>query len=95
MKDTRILVERHIRAQTKKQAHEEIRRMDSSDALFKFEQLENRIERMEAEADMVNFGRKPTLEGEFDMLLVDEDIEKELRALKSSLTKEHNKSSAV
>ena len=44
---------------------------------------------------MVNFGRKPTLEGEFDMLLVDEDIEKELQTLKSSLTKEHNKGSAV
>jgi hypothetical protein len=29
------------------------------------------------------------------MLLVDEYIEKELRTLKSSLTKEHNESSAV
>jgi phage shock protein A len=65
--------------------------MDSSDAIFKFEELENRIERMEAEADLVNFGRKPDLEVEFDSLLVDEDIEKELQSLKSSLTKKGEK----
>ncbi|OQY15541.1 MAG: phage shock protein PspA [Desulfobacterium sp. 4572_20] len=91
----RVLVQRHIHANGKKRAQQEIRRVDSSEAILRFEEFENRIERMEAEADMVNFGRKPTLEGEFDMLLVDEDIEKELRTLKSSLTKEHNESSAV
>lgn len=91
----RVLVQRHIHANGKKRAQQEIRRVDSSEAILKFEEFENRIERMEAEADMVNFGRKPTLEGEFDMLLVDEDIEKELRTLKSSITKEQNKSSAV
>ncbi len=91
----RVLVQRHIHANGKKRAQQEIRRVDSSEAILRFEEFENRIERMEAEADMVNFGRKPTLEGEFDMLMVDEDIEKELRTLKSSLTKEHNESSAV
>ena len=91
----RMLVQRHIHATKKRRAQEEIRRMDSSEAIFKFEQLENRIERMEAEANLVNFGKKPALEGEFDMLLVDEDIEKELQSLKSSLSKEHEKSSQV
>ena len=91
----RVLVQRHIHANGKNRAQQEIRRVDSSEAILRFEEFENRIERMEAEADMVNFGRKPTLEGEFDMLLVDEDIEKELRTLKSSLTKEHEKTSAV
>ena len=91
----RVLVQRHIHANGKKRAQQEIRRVDSSEAILRFEEFENRIERMEAEADMVNFGRKPTLEGEFDMLLVDEDIEKELRTLKSSLAKEHEKTSAV
>ena len=91
----RVLVQRHIHANGKKRAQQEIHRVDSSEAILKFEEFENRIERMEAEADMVNFGRKPTLEGEFDMLLVDEDIEKELQTLKSSLTKEQNKSSTV
>ncbi len=83
----RVLVQRHIHANRKKRAQEEIRRIDSSDAIFKFEELENRIERMEAEADLVNFGRKPDLEAEFDSLLVDEDIEKELQGLKISLAK--------
>jgi phage shock protein A len=62
--------------------------MDNSEALFKFEQLENRIERMEAEGDLINFGKKPTLHEEFDSLLADDEIENELRTLKSSLVKE-------
>lgn len=81
----RILVQRHVHAEKKRRAQEEIRRMDASEAILKFEDFENRIERMEAEADLVNFGRMPHLEGEFKELLVDEDIEKELHVLKSSL----------
>ena len=91
----RILVQRHIHANRKKRAQEEIRRMDSSEAILKFEELENRIERMEAEADLVNFGRKPTLEEDLDTLVVDEEIEKELQTLKSSLGKEDKNTSAV
>jgi phage shock protein A len=83
----RILVQRHIHANRKKRAQQEIRRMDSAEAIIKFEELENRIERMEAEADLVNFGRKPALEGELDNLVLDDVIEKELQSLKSSLTK--------
>jgi phage shock protein A len=81
----RMLRQRHIHANGKKRAQEEIRRMDTSEAMFRFEEFENRIERMEAEADLVNFGRKPTLEGELDSLLVDDGIEKELQRMKSSL----------
>jgi phage shock protein A len=89
----RILVQRHIHANKKKRAQEEIRRMDSSEAVIKFEEMENRIERMEAEADLVNFGRKPKLDEEFNMLAVDEEIEKELQSLKSSLAKDVEKGS--
>jgi len=81
----RLLVQRHIRVVGKMRAQEEIRRMDSSEAVFKFEELENRIERMEAEADLVNFGRKPDLEEELEGLDVDDEIEAELQTLKSSL----------
>ena len=38
---------------------------------------------MEAEADLVNYGKKTTLEEELDRLSVDEEIESELQALKS------------
>lgn len=79
----RLLVQRHIHAYRKRQAQEEIRRVDSSEAMLKFDELENRIERMEAEADLVNFGKKTALEAEFDTLGVDEEIEKELQALKT------------
>lgn len=81
----RILVQRHIHANHRRRAQEGIRRVDGSEAVLKFEELENRIERMEAEADLVNFGRKPGLEAEFDDLVVDEEIEKELATLKSSM----------
>lgn len=91
----RMLVQRHIHANRKKRAQAEIRRMDSSEAILKFEDLENRIERMEAEADLINFGRKPTLEGELDSLLVDEEIEKELKSLKSALAKEDDSTSTA
>jgi phage shock protein A len=84
----RLLVQRHVHALKKRRAQEEIRRMDSTGAVLKFEEFENRIERMEAEAGLVNFGRKPTLEAKFDDLLVDDEIEKELQTLKSSLRKE-------
>lgn len=80
----RLLAQRQIHAVRKKRAQEEMRRMDSADAIFKFEELESRIEQMEAEADMVNFGRKPSLEEELEKLSVDDEIENELKALKTS-----------
>jgi phage shock protein A len=78
----RLLVQRHIHAVGKKRAQQEIRRMDTADAIFKFEELENRIDQMEAEADLVNFGRKPTLEDELEKLSLDDEIENQLKALK-------------
>jgi len=88
----RILVQRHIHAQRRKRAQQEIRRLDTTDALIRFEQFENRIERMEAEADLVNFGRKPPLEEEFARLEGDEEIEKELQTLKTSGAKKPDES---
>ena len=84
----RTLVQRHIHARRQREAQEEIRRIDNSDAIFKFEEFEDRIERMEAEADLVNYGRKEVIEQEFDALIVDEDIENELNHIKSSLSKD-------
>jgi len=78
----RLLIQRHIHARKKKQAQEEIRRLDSSEAMFKFDDLESRIERMESEAELVNFGKKTDLEDQLDKLSVDDEIEAELQALK-------------
>jgi phage shock protein A len=83
----RILVQRHIRAQRSKRVQEGIRRIDSTDTLIRFEQFENRIERLEAEADLVNLSRKPALEEELARLEGDEEIEQELQALRASAPK--------
>ena len=80
----RMLVQRHIRAHSKIQAQKEIQRFDSTQTLMKFDEFENRIEHMEAEADLVNYGKKTSLEEELERLSVDEEIESELQALKTS-----------
>ena len=81
----RMLVQRHIHARRKRKAEEEIRRMDSVDVIHKFDDLESRIERMESEAELVNFGKKSSLEEEMDKLSADDEIEKELEELKEKL----------
>ena len=78
----RMLTQRHIHAKRKRQAQEDIRRMDSSEVVRKFDDFEGRIERMESEADLVNYGRRTTLEEELDKLNQDDEIEAELEALK-------------
>ncbi len=85
-----MLLQRHIRAKRKKRAQQEIRRADSPEVMQKFEELENHIERMEAEADLVNYGRHITLEDEFDALMADDEIEAELNELKSCQSKKNN-----
>ncbi len=87
----RILVQRHIHASHRKVAQGKIRKADSSDAFFRFEQFENRIDRMEADAELVNY-RGASLENEFSKLESDELIEKDLASLKESM-KETSKES--
>lgn len=83
----RVLVQRHIHAQQKKKAEEGIRRYDTSDAVVRFEKFESKIDRMESDADLVNYARKPTLEEQFARLEEDEDIEIELEQMKGSKSK--------
>jgi phage shock protein A len=80
----RLLVQRHIHAERKRRAQEEIRRVEASDAIFRFEELESRIDRMEADAELVNYGRRSPFEEELNRLGTDEEIERELQALKSA-----------
>ncbi len=79
----RVLVQRHVHAQGKVRAERGMRKFDSSDAVARFDSFEERIDRMEADSELVNYGRKPTLDEEFRRLEGDEDIEKELEQLKS------------
>ena len=80
----RILVQRHKRASGKKRAHEEIRRSDSAGTMARFDKLESRIEQMEAEADLVNMAKKPTVTDEFEDLAIDDEIERELANIKAA-----------
>ncbi len=82
----RILAQRHVHAQHKKRAQQNIRKADYTNAVARFENLESRIERMEADAELVNFGRKPGLGEEIDRLATDDALEAELNALKSPET---------
>jgi phage shock protein A len=82
----RVLIERHTHAVRKQRAQVNIRRVDTSDALARFDAFEHRIDRMEADAGLVNFGREPSLEQRFDALLEqDEAIEAELASLKADV----------
>jgi len=88
----RMLVQRHVHAQRKMQAQQEMRRIDSSETIMKFDEIENRIERMEAEADLVNYGKKTSLEDQIERLSVDDEIESELAALKRPIDQKEDNS---
>lgn len=81
-KKHRSLVQRHVAANRRKESEEVIRRASSEDAITRFDRFENRIERMEAGADLVNAASKPTLDEEFERLQGDQELEKELAELK-------------
>jgi len=88
----RMLVQRHVHAQRKMQAQQEMRRIDSSETIMKFDEIENHIERMEAEADLVNYGKKTSLEDQIERLSVDDEIESELAALKRPIDQQEDDS---
>jgi len=78
----RTLTQRQLHARGRVKAEQGIRGLEGSGAVQKFEEFENRIELMEAEADLVNYGRKASLEEQFSELETDDDIEAQLQALK-------------
>jgi phage shock protein A len=62
--------------------------VETTDAFARFEMFENRIDRLEAEADLVNVARKPSLEEEIARLEGDDEVEEELQALKADVQDE-------
>jgi phage shock protein A len=80
----RTLVQRHTHAVQKKKAQQQIRKLDTSQVMVRFDEFEQRLDRAEAESELVNYGRpKPaSLEEEFKAIERDETIENELNALK-------------
>jgi len=81
----KVLIHRHAQAQQRHQAQTTIRKVTNTDAFTRFEALEGRIDRMEAEADLVNVKPKTNLEDEIANLTRDDELEEELAALKKTL----------
>ena len=57
------------------------------DAFERFDKVENRLDRLEAEAEAFDLGKGRTLADEIDDLERNEEIEKEFQALKSKMGK--------
>ena len=80
-----LLIKRHIVAGHKLKTQKEIKRSESFNVLQKFEEFEQKIDRMEAEANLINPVHKPTpdsLEGQFSRLENEDKIKQELAKLK-------------
>jgi len=84
----KLLIQRGVHAKEQKKARETIREAAGSKAFQRFSELEGRIERMEAEAEMAGVSSPSGLEDEFQKLESNSDIEAELQALKNSVKKD-------
>lgn len=84
-KKHQVLVQRHNQAQKSYKTQSVLRKNASVDAMARFDAFENRIERMEADAELVNAKARPSLEDEFAKLEGDESLENELAALKAEI----------
>lgn len=84
----KLLIQRGVHAKEQIKAKETIRVAAGSKAFQRFSELEGRIERMEAEADMAGMSGPAGLEDEFQKLESNSDVEAELEALKKSVKKD-------
>jgi len=83
----KILVQRSIHAVEKKRARSVISDAGGARAMMRFEEVENRIERMEAEADLAGRNTENDLEREFSRLESDNAVNDELEELKKRMKK--------
>jgi phage shock protein A len=83
----RTIIQRRAAAHARHYAQTRIRQADTSEAFMKFEAYENGIERMEAEAHLVNSFRpkEGSLRDQFVNLEHEEEIEQELETLKKQV----------
>jgi len=75
----RILMQRYERAEKVRQVEQHLRRYDTSDAMARFEAFDERLSRVD---DGTWPARKSSLEQEFEDLLIEDEIDKELEGLK-------------
>ncbi|MGE4583967.1 MAG: PspA/IM30 family protein [Sphaerochaeta sp.] len=82
-----ILVQRARSAKEKKQVAMTLKNSDSAELARKFSELESKIERMEADAEMAGYHGTPTASDEFTKMENDSALEAELESLKQSMSK--------
>lgn len=81
-----LLVQRQTHAVVRKQARMDATRAEGYDAVRRFEELEQRVERMEAEADVVGAPKRPTsLDARFAEMESSDKIEQELADLRKRM----------
>lgn len=83
----RLLEQRYRVAQNRIRAEQNVRRSKSNDTVIRFEEYEHKIDRMEAQAGLINPSINKhdlQLEEQFAMLENDKSIEQELEDLKNS-----------
>jgi phage shock protein A len=84
----RVLTQRHLQARQRTKSQQQIRKADSHLAIARLEHFEQQIDRMEAEADVVNYGKRTKLEEQFVHLERSEQIEVELNDLRNNVQKQ-------
>jgi phage shock protein A len=82
----KILIQRAVHAKERKEVNTSIRHATGAEAMVRFNEFENKIERMEAEAEM-SAPAESSLESEFSKLEAGKDVDAELEALKKSMKK--------
>ncbi len=86
-----LLVQRARSAKEKKQVALTLKSSDSAELARKFSELESKIERMEADAEMAGYQGKPSSADEFSKMESESEIDTELEALKQSMNKKKEK----
>lgn len=83
----RTIIQRRAAAVRRKTTATQIRRIDTSSAFAKFESYERGIERLEAEAELVDGlrARKNSLRDEFSNLEHEDEVERELEQIKGQV----------
>ncbi len=80
----RSLAKRHVRADQRIKARSTVSRVQSNDVMMRFDQFEQRIERMEAEAEMAGPRQNRNLEQEFALLEGGDEVEEQLASMRSA-----------
>lgn len=81
----RLLAQRHVHARVRRQAREETQRAASFDVMRRFENMERRVEHMEAEAEAVRVPHPTGGNREFADLETRDAVERDLAALRERL----------